>query len=75
MLPFYLSFFKLSAISYQLKRYAHATRTAISYQLSVISYQLSVISLCATHTLREQLLNKTGKHWFNLCYLSCSRRE
>ncbi|NEO16242.1 MULTISPECIES: hypothetical protein [unclassified Moorena] len=25
---------QLSAISYQLKRYAHATRTAISYQLS-----------------------------------------
>ncbi|NEP35620.1 hypothetical protein [Moorena sp. SIO3B2] len=33
-----------SAISYQLKRYAHATRTAISYQLSAISYQLSAIS-------------------------------
>ncbi|NEP50170.1 MAG: hypothetical protein F6K65_15665 [Moorea sp. SIO3C2] len=25
-------------------RYAHATRTAISYQLSAISYQLSAIS-------------------------------
>ncbi|NES84865.1 MAG: hypothetical protein F6K63_08685 [Moorea sp. SIO1G6] len=39
--------YQLSAISYQL--------SAISYQLSAISYQLSVISLCATHTLREQL--------------------
>ncbi|WP_287253643.1 MULTISPECIES: hypothetical protein [unclassified Moorena] len=34
----------MSAISYQLKRYAHATRTAISHQPSAISHQLSVIS-------------------------------
>ncbi|WP_293054804.1 MULTISPECIES: hypothetical protein [unclassified Moorena] len=38
----------------------------LSIQLSAISYQLSVISLCATRTLREQLLKKTGKHSFNL---------
>ncbi|NEP32203.1 MULTISPECIES: hypothetical protein [unclassified Moorena] len=58
---------QLSAISYQL--------SAISYQLSAISYQLSAISQrpWPMATLREwarylrcyQLLNQTGKHWFN----------
>ncbi|NEQ81896.1 MAG: hypothetical protein F6K26_17075 [Moorea sp. SIO2I5] len=48
---------------YQLMRYAHATRTVISYQLSVISYQLSVISyqrtaISATPTLLEVLSTK-----------------
>ncbi|WP_287247535.1 MULTISPECIES: hypothetical protein [unclassified Moorena] len=31
-----------------------------------VSTQLSAISLSATRTLREQLFNKRGKHWFNL---------
>ncbi|NEQ06520.1 MULTISPECIES: hypothetical protein [unclassified Moorena] len=44
-------------------RYAHATGTAISYQLSVISYQLSA------YALRQQLLNKTGNYLFNLSYV------
>ncbi|NEP34984.1 hypothetical protein, partial [Moorena sp. SIO3B2] len=62
-------------ISSQLKRYAHATRTAISYQFSVFSYQLSVFSfqLSAIYGLSavsyqpsaisKLSLNKTGKHW------------
>ncbi|NEP29285.1 hypothetical protein [Moorena sp. SIO3I6] len=34
----YANSYQLSVISYQLKRYAHATRTAISYQLLGISF-------------------------------------
>ncbi|NEO11012.1 MULTISPECIES: hypothetical protein [unclassified Moorena] len=38
--------------------------SALSRQLSAVSSQLSAIS--------SQLLNKTSKHWFNLCYVSIS---
>ncbi|NEO63570.1 MAG: hypothetical protein F6J98_25305 [Moorea sp. SIO4G2] len=51
-------------ISSQLSAYVLRTRYANSYQLMCYAHATrTVISLCATHTLREQLsLNKTGKH-------------
>ncbi|NEP37513.1 MAG: hypothetical protein F6K38_40865, partial [Moorea sp. SIO3B2] len=64
---------KLSAISYQLSAISYQL-SAISYQLSAISYQLSAISyqrlaLRARFLRCYQLLNKTGKHCFNLSYI------
>ncbi|WP_287253709.1 hypothetical protein [Moorena sp. SIO4E2] len=61
---------KPSAISDQLSAFSFQ-RSAISDQLSAFSFQLSAFSIQrSAYALRAQLLNKTSKHCFNLCYVS-----